>query len=309
MADEQVLNKTLQSGFYHLKFSHLIDAPFALSNLFGMQDPKWTKVQSVMIQRLQWTIQETIPTDDVLCEVNESFQQNLNALHRYNLVKEYQNVVDYVVTVGWTRVLLSFYDNCYFKVVFIIITIIFKNWKVLLQAINDKNESMQQMKQIFLSSAMTKIIPLFGASGVLEKHAHLYCPTMRYEAQFPFSWNFHVWCFDKISNTMKLPLPSGNMTHVQQDKIVISSNEDVEESANRLKDILQTRNEPFTLLNKCNPQSCEYYTKDVIRGKYHMYIKLKGDDQLCACIKGIVFCMVWLVSGKNNRIHIPMIES
>ncbi|ETO02513.1 hypothetical protein RFI_34917 [Reticulomyxa filosa] len=40
-----------------------------------------------------------------------------------------------------------------------------------------------------------------------------------------------------------------------------------------------------------------------------MYIKLKGDDQLCACIKGIVFCMIWLVSGKNNRIHIPMIES
>ncbi|ETO00887.1 hypothetical protein RFI_36553, partial [Reticulomyxa filosa] len=197
MADEQALNKTLQCGFYHLKFSHLIDAPFALSNLFGMQDPKWTKLQSVMIQRLQWTIQETVPTDDEFCEVNDSFQQNLNAMHCYNLVKEYQNVVDYVVTVGWTRVLLSFYDNCYFKVVF-------------LQAINDKTESMQQMKQIFLSSAMTKIIPLFEASGVLERHAHLYCPTMRYEAQFPFSWNFHVWCFDKISNTMKLPLPSGN---------------------------------------------------------------------------------------------------
>ncbi|ETN97473.1 hypothetical protein RFI_40056, partial [Reticulomyxa filosa] len=125
---------------------------------------------------------------------------------------------------------------------------------------------------------------------------------MRYETQFPFSWNFHVWCFDKISNTMELLLPSGNMIRAQQDKIVISSNEDGEKSANRLKDILQTRNEPFTLLNKCNPQN-------VIRGKYHMYIKLKGDNQLCACIKGIVFCMVWLVSEKNNRIHIPMIES
>ncbi|ETO02514.1 hypothetical protein RFI_34918 [Reticulomyxa filosa] len=122
MADEQVLNKTLQCGFYHLKFSHLIDAPFALSNLFGMQDPKWTKIQSIMIQRLQWTIQETISTDDVFCEVNDSFQQNLNAMHCYNLVKEYQNVVDYIVTVGWTRALLSFYDNYYFKVVFIIIT-------------------------------------------------------------------------------------------------------------------------------------------------------------------------------------------
>ncbi|ETO01864.1 hypothetical protein RFI_35575, partial [Reticulomyxa filosa] len=141
MADEQVLNKTLQCGFYHLKFSHLIDAPFALSNLFGMQDPKWTKLQSVMIQRLQWTIQETISTEDVLCELSDSFQQDLNAMHRYHLVKEYQNVVDYVV--------------------FIIIT----------------------------------------------------------EAQFPFSWNFHVRCFGNISGTMESLLSSGNTKHAQQDKI------------------------------------------------------------------------------------------
>ncbi|ETO02982.1 hypothetical protein RFI_34425, partial [Reticulomyxa filosa] len=273
----------LQCGFYRLKFSNLIKVRFELTNLFGS---RLLEMQNVMLQRLQRIIRKTALMDDLILDF--SFQQTMQTKQRNNYTKECQFVVDSVTQKKQQK-------------------------KIFLQAIQNKTESTRQLENIFLQSAgNASLIPLIEWDEVWGKQLHLYNVKVDYEALFPFSWNFHVWCFERIDKILDMEIflfSTITHTNFRPKNNTISSNEDVEKSANRLRNILQTCNEPFTLLNKCNHQNCEYYTKDVIRGKYHMYIKLQGDDQLCACIKGIVFCMVWLVSGKNNRIHIPMIES
>ncbi|ETO05835.1 hypothetical protein RFI_31560 [Reticulomyxa filosa] len=90
--------------------------------------------------------------------------------------------------------------------------------------------------------------------------------------------------------------------------VLVAAAGKISKSRSHLKNHLNGEEEPFRILTQCSHENCEFYTRDVIRGNFHMYLSVKEDDQLTDIIKDMVFCMARMVM-RDEAMNIPMIEA
>ncbi|ETO00101.1 hypothetical protein RFI_37358, partial [Reticulomyxa filosa] len=284
----QVMQKMVQRAFFYLEFPLSLNVPFELKESLL---PK--EIQAMMITRLRWVLKKNIPFQRIVEMTKKKVEQVLakkpNESH-HSFIQLYQTMVNNIIALGWTRVLLSLYENCYFQVLFTIF------W-----AMKNKNK---QLINIFVASAENKwLVPLFDKGELSDEELHLCKVKVSYRADFPFSWNFHIWCHKAIGTYVK-----SKSKRSDYDNEEFATNTMVLQDCNYLNKSLNGDEKPFRLLTRCSPENCEFYAKDVIRGNFHMYLSVKEDDQLTDIIKGVVFCLIEL-TVQNEAISIPLIET
>ncbi|ETO01346.1 hypothetical protein RFI_36093, partial [Reticulomyxa filosa] len=177
-----ILKKSLQRAFYYLKF------PFghnALSNIkHGFRDISILSeaIQNLMRRRLKQEVNK-MTSGASICEILEKglykkLQLHKNG-HQYSFIQNYENIVDSLITKGWIQVMLSLCEHCYLEAV----------------AVNPK----ESLSTIFIESAKSEFfIPLSTHENTLDNNLHFFKVKMLYKAQFPFSWNFHIWFVAQI---------------------------------------------------------------------------------------------------------------
>ncbi|ETN97207.1 hypothetical protein RFI_40324, partial [Reticulomyxa filosa] len=165
-------------------------------------------------------------------------------------------------------------------------------------AIKKKVDSRQELINIFVASVGNEaLVPLFDEDKITDLELHLWKVKVCYQACFPFSWNFHMWCLDKLQ------IISDDTLNAESIRI----NGKVSKTCALLKSKLdKDGDDVFLTLNQCSLETCEFYAKDVIRGKFHAYFSMEDSDQIAEILKDIVLCMVQMVIGENS---IPSIET
>ncbi|ETO11385.1 hypothetical protein RFI_25987, partial [Reticulomyxa filosa] len=278
------MQKMVQRAFFYLKFPSSLNVPFELKeNLL----PK--EIQAMMVTRLRWVLKKNIPFQRIVEMTKKKVEQILAkkpSESHHSFIQLYQTMVNNIITLGWTRVLLSLYENCYFQTIF---------W-----AMKNKNK---QLINIFVASAENdRLVPLFDKGELSDEELHLCKVKVSYRADFPFSWNFHIWCHKALGAFVKSKSKRSDYDNE------VATNGMILQGSNYLNKSLKEDGKSLQLLTECSPENCEFYAKDVIRGNFHMYLSVKEDDQLTDIIKGIVFCLVKL-TVQNEEISIPLIET
>ncbi|ETO00586.1 hypothetical protein RFI_36855, partial [Reticulomyxa filosa] len=282
------MQRLIRRAFFYLEFPSSLIPSFELK-----VDLVPTEIQDLMVERLKLVLKKNIPINYFINKIKQEAEQTMKRQNESqpSFFQTYQITVDNLITLGWIRVLLSLYENCYLQAI--------------LSAIKNKINSRQLLINIFVASGKNEaLVPLFDEGEITDQELHVWKVKILYRACFPFSWNFHVWCLGKLQDIVK---KSKDDT---VDTELISINAEVSKTYSTLKSKLNVDGDNvFLLLNQCNPEDCGCYAKDVIRGKFHAYFSIEDSDQIAEILKDIVLCIVQIVIGKNNSVSIPSIET
>ncbi|ETO06134.1 hypothetical protein RFI_31261, partial [Reticulomyxa filosa] len=158
-----------------------------------------------------------------------------------------------------------------------------------------------ELINIFVASVENEaFVPLFDKDEITDLELHVWKVKVCYQACFPFSWNFHMRCLDKLQ------IISDDTLNTES----IGINDEVLKTCALLKSKLNKDGDnAFLKLNQCSPETCEFYVKDVIRGKFHAYFSMEDSEQIAKILKDIVLRIVQIVIGKNNLMSITSIET
>ncbi|ETO07988.1 hypothetical protein RFI_29403, partial [Reticulomyxa filosa] len=263
------MQRLIQRAFFYLEF------PSSFSSLFELKaDVVPKEIQDLMIAKLKLVLVKNIHVNFIINEIKKIVEQVIKR-SQPSFIQAYQTFVDNLIIFAWIRVLLPLYENCYLQ--------------VFLFAIKKKVDSRQELINIFVASVENEaLVPLFDEDKITDLELHVWKVKVCYKACFPFSWNFHMWCLDKL-------------------QIISDDNDKVLETCALLKSKSdKDGDDVFLTLNQCSREICEFYTKDVICGKFHAYFSMEESDQIAEILKDIVLCMVQMVIGEDS---IPSIET
>ncbi|ETO02464.1 hypothetical protein RFI_34966, partial [Reticulomyxa filosa] len=271
------MQRLIQRAFFYLEF------PSSFSSSFELKaDVVPKEIQDPMGARLKLVLDKNIPVNFIINKIKKIAEQVINR-SQPSFIQTYQTFVDNLIIFAWIRVLLPLYENCY------------------LQAIKKKVDSRQELINIFVASVENEaLVPLFDEDEITDLKLHVSKVKICYQACFPFSWNFHMWCLDKLQ------IISDDTLNTESIRI----NDKVLNTCVLLKSNLdEGGDDAFLKLNQCSLETCEFYAEDVIRGKFHAYFSIEDSDQIAEILKDIVLCMVQIVIGKNSLMSIPSIET
>ncbi|ETO05785.1 hypothetical protein RFI_31616 [Reticulomyxa filosa] len=95
-------------AFFYLEFPSSLDIPFELKeNLVSRE------IEEMMIKTTEIGIKEK---HFFSAKVEQALSKEANG-SQHSFIQTYQTIVNNIITLGWIRVLLSLYENCYFHVV------------------------------------------------------------------------------------------------------------------------------------------------------------------------------------------------
>ncbi|ETN99143.1 hypothetical protein RFI_38339 [Reticulomyxa filosa] len=293
------MQRLIQRAFFYLEF------PSSLSSSFELKADLLPKeIQDLMIRRLKLVLEKNIPAKCVINEIKKKAEQSVKKEQsepQPGFIQIYQTIADNLIILGWIRVLLSLYENYYLQVF-----ICFFGYEHM-----KKNEQTQKnihkgnIFDIFIAGTKSEVlVPLFDEDEITDRELHFWKVKVCYQACFPFSWNFHMWCLDKLQNIARKfnndianVEPIGINDKVLKTDAILKSNFSGDDG------------NVFLLLNRCSFKNCGFYVKDVIRGKFHAYFSMEDSDQIAEILKGIVLYIVQIIIGKDIPVNISSIET
>ncbi|ETO32008.1 hypothetical protein RFI_05108 [Reticulomyxa filosa] len=294
-----MLKKNLQRAFYYLKFPSFHKVLLKIKHGFGDVRVLPNTIQNLMKQRLKQEVNK-MTGGHTICEILEKglykkLQLHKNG-HQYSFIQNYENTVDSLITKGWIQVILSLNENGYLEAVIV----------------NPK----KSLPTIFVESASNaSFLPLSTHENILDKNLHFFKLKVLYRAQFPFSWNYHIWFITQTRGSYLWWKDTDNWIHrhiiglnTHKNKAIVD--EEILITVYCVKKIMHFNGKLFSLLKGCDEEECAMYTKDVIRGIFHRYIPIQANDDVPDIVKGIVFLIGGIVIEQTSmKINIPLIEA
>ncbi|ETO34465.1 hypothetical protein RFI_02628, partial [Reticulomyxa filosa] len=268
----------LQRAFYYLIFPSFHHVLSKIKHGFGNSNVLLEPVHNMTIERLKQAKNQMADGYTLYDIFKKGLYKKLlpSKNEQQGFIQNCEHVNNSLITSGWIQVLLALCENCY------------------LEAALDNLEQ-STLLSIFVSSGRNKqFVPISHHEYIPDKDLHFFKVKMLYKAQFPFSWNFHTWFAKQNQGDHSPWSESDNWIH---------------ERVSNLEKVMNSSGEPFSLLNKCEERECAMYTKDVIRGMFHRYISVQGNDDAPDIAKKIVFLISKIIFEKNcPKISIPLIE-
>ncbi|ETN99789.1 hypothetical protein RFI_37678, partial [Reticulomyxa filosa] len=294
-----ILKKNLQRAFYYLKLPSFHSTLLKIKHGFGDFSVLSKPMHDMLIERLKKEVNK-MTDNNTICEILEKGLYKKSQPHKNEyqgrFIQNYENIVDSLITKGWLQVLLALCENCYLKA-----------------ALDNLNQS--DLSSIFVNSAKDEqFIPISDQTNTLNKHLHFFKVKVLYKAQFPFSWNFHLWSVSQIQESHVWHTDADKWVHehivgLKKRRNRATIDDEILKIAYSFKKILDVHGKQFFLLNNFEKEECAMYTKDVIRGMFHRYISVEANNDIPDIVKGIVFWVGEIIIDETSlKISIPLIE-
>ncbi|ETO34103.1 hypothetical protein RFI_02991, partial [Reticulomyxa filosa] len=287
-----MLKKNLQRAFYYLKFPNFHYTFLKMKHGFGDSNVLPKTMHDMMIERLKKEVSKM--TDGyTICDIlNKKLYKKLLLFEngqQFSFIQNYKHVVDSLITKGWLHVLLALYENYY------------------LEAALD-NPKQSRLVNIFVDCAKDEqFVAISNHENIPSKNLHFFRARALYKAQFPFSWNFHVYYAAQILKYCTLCNERNEWKNVTINDPITAENSI---TVNKELNMIEFLNKSSSILEQCDEGECAKYAKDVIRGMFHRYISVQENDDIPDIVQNIVFWIGGVLMEETDAtISIPMVET